>query len=252
MTSTLREPRNGAGEPAHSPNPSDAQVDLLADFRSELESLTNAQRELLQELHSDGAVDLDTAESSRLRLENEELRARIAQLERNLREAPAGDKVWAERQAEYETMLDEKSAVIRELHVKLQQLKEGGASGVAAGAEVRDAAIERQKRELQEQRAQLEEDEAAMMQQMRTMEMALAKDRAELARQRTELQRQQSDFAREVEMAGRDPQLQDRLASLRRRPNDHVGKNLVDNGTHQASAPAHPAKGSGLIRRIFG
>jgi DNA repair exonuclease SbcCD ATPase subunit len=248
MTSTLI--RNGAGEEVDSPNPSDASIDLLADFRAELQQLSTAQRELLQDLHSDSETNLESDELPSLRRENEELRARIAQLERTGRDSPTGDDVWAERQAEYEGLLEEKTSVIRELHAKLQQCKENGTSGDASPQEIHDAAVERMKRELAEQRSQLEEDETAMMQQMRTMEMALAKDRAELARQRTELQRQQADFTREIESASRDPQLRDRLASLRRRPNDHASKQFAE-GTSATTPPPAP-KSSGLIRRIFG
>ena len=77
-TGTLPDRRTGAGEEAYSPIPS--ELDVLADFRSELQQLTTAQRELLQELRSDAGINLDAEELPRLRKENEELRARVPEL----------------------------------------------------------------------------------------------------------------------------------------------------------------------------
>jgi len=176
LTGTLPDARAEAGEVAYPPAPSDGHLDLLADFRAELQQLTAAQRELLQELRSDAGINLDEEELPRLRKENEQLRARVEQLERLLPVSPNGS--------------------------------EKGAAGS-------DDATMRQCADVEAQRQQLEEDEAALMHQMREMEMALARDRAELARQRTELQRQQADFAREIEIASRDPELRERLAILR-------------------------------------
>jgi hypothetical protein len=176
LTGTLPDARAEAGEVAYPPAPSDGHLDLLADFRAELQQLTATQRELLQELRSDAGINLDEEELPRLRKENEQLRARVEQLEQLLQESP---------------------------------------NGSAQGPAVSDEPSKRQRADVAAQRVQLEEDEAALMQQMREMEMALAKDRAELARQRTELQRQQADFAREIEIASRDPELRERLAILR-------------------------------------
>ncbi len=213
MTSTLRERRTGAGEAAFSPLPSAAHLDLLADFRSELQQLSDNQRELLDELRTDGVINLDAEELPRLRQENGELRDRVVQLERQVRAAPAG-------------AVD---------------------PGAAA---VDDETLQRLNEELEAQRRQIEEDEANLMQQMRTMEMALAKDRAELARHRTELQHQQADFAREIEMASRDPDLRERLASLRPRQQEAPARKP---GDQTAAAPPTPAiKNSGIMRRLFG
>ena len=248
MTSTLRERRVGAGDNAYAPNPSDAHLDMLAGFRSELEQLTATHRELLDELRSDGAIDLDADDSRHLHQENEELRALVAQLEQKLTAAPGGAEAWAERQSEYEKLLDEKSESIRTLNLKVQELQQAVRSDPSA-PEVHDAIVAQMKAELQDKRRQLDEDEATVMQQIRTMEMGLSKDRADLARLRAELQRQQADFAREVEIASRDPQLRDRLAGLRRRQQDNAARKPAE-----ASAGTSPtaAKSSGLIRRLFG
>lgn len=248
LTGTLLDRRTGAGEEANSPLPSDAHLDLLADFRSELQQLTATQRELLQELRSDGGINLDAEELPRLRKENEELRARVEQLERMLREPPTNGDAWVQRQNEYEKLLDEKSDLIRSLHLKTQQSPQGS-SGQAPAAAASDEGGQQQRNDLQAQREQLDEDEASLMQQIRSMEMALAKDRAELARQRTELQRQQADFAREVEIASRDPQLQERLAILRPRQHENLRKVNDPSG---AMTPKPASQSSGLIRRLFG
>ena len=263
MTSTLREPRIGAGENLPNPTPpSDDQLDLLADFRTELQQISATQRALIDELRSDGVINLDVEEElGRLRQENSDLRNRLGQLERKARSGPPTEDAWAERQTEYEKLLDEKSEVIRTLHLQVQELRASVPSGAAA-EEVRDAAVELQRQEVAEQRRQLHEDEANMMEQMRGMELALAKDRAELARQRTELQRQQADFAREVEMASRDPQLRERLATLQRRQLDNTVRKPINGAAVQPPpAPVAPPKpspvasakqSSGLIRRLFG
>jgi hypothetical protein len=217
---------------------------LLAEFSSELERLSASQRALMDELRSDGSIDLDSEELARLRAENAALLARVEELERHPH-AAADDVSWAECQTEYEKLLHEKSETIRALNLKVQELQ--AAQTGEMSVEVHDAVVERMKRELEEQRRQLEEDEASLMQQMRNMEMALAKDRAELARRMADLQRQQADFVREVEMASRDPQLRDRLATLTRRAQDSA-KSSVEPKPEAAA----PKKESGLLRRLFG
>ena len=249
MTSTLRDRRPGAGDKTNSPTPSDAHLDLLAEFSSELERLSATQRELMKELRSDGYVDLDGEELARLRRENAAFRTHIEELERLVQTSSGGDAGWAERQVEYEKLLEEKSEIIRGLHLKVQELEKSQPVTAEVAAQVHDAAVERMKLELEEERRQLKEDEAAMMEQMRTMELALAKDRADLARVRTDLQRQQADFAREMEIASRDSVLRERLLGLRRAHETPANKPA------DAAAPAvepAPPKGSGLMRRLFG
>src|SRR5437870_5178691 len=107
MTSTLREDRTGAGDRACSPSPSHSHLDLLDDFRSQLAQLSATQRDLIEELRSDGSINLDAEELPQLRRENAELRARVAELQRLARHVPAGEDVWEERQNEYEKLLDE-------------------------------------------------------------------------------------------------------------------------------------------------
>ena len=251
MASTLRECRTGSGDDMPSPRPANNQLDLLAEFSSELERLSASQRALMEELRSDGTIDLDAEESTRLRTENAALRARVEELERQAHTAAAGDDAWTECQVEYEKLLDEKSEIIRTLNLKLRELQAAPAPPPETPLEVHDAAVERMKRELEEQRRQLQQDEENLMQQMRDMELALAKDRADLARRRADLQRQQTDFARDVEMASRDPQLRERLAALQRRPHDNRGQ-APSEARPEPTPAATPKKESGLLRRIFG
>src|SRR5262249_2180220 len=135
-----------------------------------------------------GAEEPD--ELARLRAENGQLRARVEELEQALQAGSPGQELWLERQKEYETLLEEKSEVIRGLHLKIQEQGDGGGARAPAAADggEGDGEVQSLKKQLEEQRRQLEEDEEALMQQMRQMEMAMSKDRAELARQRSEIQ----------------------------------------------------------------
>lgn len=236
------------------------------DIDAELQRLTAASRELLESLRGSTPESPAAAPSPapagesdelvRLRQENEELRSLCLELEQQLQKTEAapggGDEGWAERQREYEALLEEKSEVIRGLHQKIRELQERpSAAPTAAGATPAAGDLQRMQEELEEQRRQLQEDEEAMVTQLREMEMSLSRDRAELARQRQEVQRLQNELAREIEMAGKDPALRDRLNSLRR---------ASDRGTAPAAPPAaqqpqQPAAGSeskGIFRRLFG
>lgn len=225
------------------PVPSSDEFDLIADLRKELEELSATNREILQELRSDGDVQIaDRATELTPRADRSHL------------PPPVSEEAWVERQREYEALLDEKSEVIRSLHLQIQRLQGGESPGEQPEVDVYDAALERQRAELAQRRRQLEEDEEALTRQIRDMELALARDRAEIARQRSELQRMQADFQRELDTASRDPQLRDRLSSLQRR-NHEVGKRPAT----EPPAPQQPSQSqvpsqsrSSIFRRIFG
>ncbi len=190
-----------------------------------------------------------------LQIENAELRTHVEELERLLA-AANGNEGWAERQREYENLLDEKSEVIRTLHYRIQELEAQSAAGAATTLteDLPDAEnLLRLKRDLEEQRLQLQEDEDAMTEQMRQMELALSRDRAELARQRLEIQRLQADLNREIETATRDPGLRDRLASLQQvsRPKSSVELKSPEHGQAPSSGESNQKK-SGFFRRVFG
>lgn len=232
----------------------------LIDIDDELKRLSQATQELLGELRqpeqrkepeSDRSIEVEL-----FRIENDELKARIKELESLLN--GNGEQMWLERQKEYESLLEEKSEVIRTLHLKIQELQESVGLGdappesqpptsVSSSRLGQAEEILRLKRELEEQRQQLEQDEQDMMAQMRQMEMTMARERAEMARQRQEVQRLQSDLAREIEQSSRDPELRERLNTLTRRTNPNPVSPLGEKPSSQQEQ-----KSSGFLKRIFG
>ena len=196
------------------------------------------------------------AELQTLREENTALRNRVTELEQVLEQAADMEDAWLARQKEYETLIDEKSEMIRVLHAKLAEVE----SGPRISKEDLPHAEEliEMKRQLDDERARMKEDEESMMQQMQQMELTMSKERAELARQRAEIQRLQTDLNREIEIATRDPGLRERLAALQRRQDSGVRKkpNLPANTSEPAAAEQPPAqaaqKSSGMLKRLFG
>jgi hypothetical protein len=206
----------------------------------------------------DIAALTESEEVEVLRGENAALRAKADELEQLLVVAAQdGEERWAERQREYESLLEEKSEVIRSLHQKIAELRERPSSAPALDIiESNDPTPDRQellrlKRDLEQERQQMATDEESMMAQMRTMEMALAKDRAELARQRAEVQRLQGDLKHDMETASRDGGLRDRLTALQRRNTTTTPTRATVNQDTPTPGQSPPSK-SGLFRRIFG
>jgi hypothetical protein len=204
-------------------------------------------------------------ETNHLRAENEELRSLVLELEQALRHHPSGDD--DARTREYESLLEEKSELIRNLHRKVQALEHELAKSKAAPVEApkpagplpREEELMRLSEELEHERRQLKEDEESLMEQMREMEVQMARERAELARQRNELQRLQTDLHHELELAARDATLRERLAPLQRRHQDIVTRKGAAPGsqTQQPAQQPEPEpepqkKSGGLFRRLFG
>lgn len=213
----------------------------LESIKSELQKLSAANQELLRAFNSraditprpknfgsSGNILLPSQadefvrlkdENARLRQEsaclaegNGELSRRVEELESQLQNATP--ESWQAQQSEFEGLLEEKSDVIRRLHMTIQELKDelhGGPLGPTKEQ------VEEMHADFERRLARLKEDEDALQVQAREMEMAMAKERAELARQRADLQRLHNDVTREIEMAGRDPGLRERLANLQRR-----------------------------------
>jgi hypothetical protein len=256
-----------------------ASTGLLMD---DLDQLSKKNRELLAVLAegvgSDAEVNV-TEELERLKTENAELRCTVAELSalaKQLGAAADSEKVWAERQKEFDALLEEKSEVIRSLHVKINELQENPPSSqlpneqelqtVCDEMERERAQLDLDRHQIEQDRSQLQGDEEALMTQMREMEMALSRDRAELARQRNELQRLHNEIKHELELAARDASLRDRLEGLQRHHQDIISRrgsappseSRVAPHPEPAPAPApvaaQPAKkeGSGLFRRLFG
>lgn len=229
----------------------------FADLEAEMQRLTAANDELLHEFQShDTELELPAEtvddELALLRLENAELKARLQELEAMT--SGESEQLWRERQHEYEMLLEEKSEVIRGLHLKIQEMQEssiGGGDATPSGTKLAQAEeILRLKRELDDQRRQLETDEQDMMEQMRQMELTMAKERAEMARQRQEIQRLQAEIEREVENSTRAPELRERLQSLRRLPD--ARQTPPPPTVVRQPAAAVEQKSSGFLRRIFG
>jgi hypothetical protein len=265
-------------------------------LRQEMERLVAANQELLvtaglsrpAESCSVREAPEVPRELAQLRAENARLRTRIEALEEQLQVAVQGrEQTWAEQQREYEALLEEKSEVIRSLHLKVQDLQSAESSPTAAQEQSGDALADKQeletlRQQLEQERCQLAEDAEALEAQMKHMEMAMSRERVELARQRSELQRLHSDFKHELEMASRDEKLRERLAPLQRRHQEVVSAKggaapparptsapqlqrpaTMAQLQRPASAaqldPANPGTGpaskkpaSGLLRRLFG
>lgn len=210
----------------------------------------------------------DEPELEMLQRENADLRALVIDLQRQMEEgaAPASDSGWEERQREYDSLLEEKSEVIRSLHQKIQELqarapspqltpKESELITLSDELERERCQLEQDRRLLEDERAQLKEDEKMMMQQMREMELQMARERAELARQRNELQRLHTEVNHELELASRDAALRERLQPLQRR-HQEMNQRRAGGDTPREPPPQGPPdssnKENGLLRRLFG
>jgi chromosome segregation ATPase len=252
---------NGASH--HSVGDANGELLKVDDLlQKEMQRLAQINQQLLGKVGPDSKESLEFSDESdeltHLRQENAELRARVEELEQAIQAEPPVEKEWAEQQKEYEALLEEKSEVIRTLHLKMQELQECGSP--QGSSNVSNAEVERLKQEMAEQRRQLEEDEESLMQQMRQMEMAMSKDRAELSRQRNEVQRLHNELNHEIELASRDPGLRERLVALQRLQGEIVGRkaSVALNAGKPSADPNLPPpvpekkENHGLMRRIFG
>jgi len=190
-----------------------------------------------------------------LRADNERLRAAVVELEQLLNQSGGGDAAdWEEKQKEYESLLEEKSEVIRALHVKMQDMQER-----PTAATPREEELLALSEELERERRQLKDDEETLMQQMREMEIQMSRERAEMARQRTELTRLHNEIQHELENAARDGTLRERLAPLQRRHQELLSRGgtapLTESSTPEAAVPRagadFGAKDPGFFRRLF-
>ena len=236
-----------------------------------------AKDELNSMGESEGKSDpslVDSVES--LKEENDHLRQIIGELRQMLEESAAkggggGGQSFDEREKEYEAMLEEKSEVIRTLHVRIQKLEKSATDAPPAPAtpvqsdllalsdelERERCQIEQERRQLEADRIQLRDDEEAMMRQMREMELQMAKERAELARQRNELQRLHSEIRHELEVAQRDAAVNERLKVLQRRHKEVVeGPSSPPSDAPKKQPPSSQAPkkegGGSIIKRWFG
>jgi len=252
------------------PPPADSWDNDAPAREEEIEQTSAEENEdILASLRKDRPEEgADPAEYEKIQGENEQLRQIIDELRHQLeQEVSKGQEGWSEREHEFESLLEEKSERIRELHMRTKELEEAG-SGAASGTDEDGAETERkpggdseeellalsdelerercqleqERRTMDDDRKQLREDEESMMRQMRDMELQMAKERAELARQRNELQRLHSEIRHELELTQRDAAVNERLKLLQRRSQLEVpaaGDTQVGrkNTTPNASAP---------------
>jgi hypothetical protein len=255
---------------------------LDGELHDAMERLAAENKSLLGTTDATGAAAEDRPTVQRelveLRLENSQLRARLEELEQQ-QQASSDERElgWAEMQKDYESLLEEKSEVIRTLHQQIQELREKPAQETDAiemsGHPLAlKQEIQRLREEVEREREQLLEDEAAVEEQLRQMELTMSRERVELARQRNELLRLQGELKHELELAARDDKLRDRLAPLQRRhqeivngrgaapppspgtlPGSRRPSTMVQLPTPQEPAPSEPSpkSNSGLLRRLF-
>jgi chromosome segregation ATPase len=209
-----------------------------------------------------------------LKEENESLRGIVAELRQMLEEGGGhqggGGEGFAEREREYESIIEEKTEIIQKLHGKMQELETELEAkraikptpdreellALSDELERERCQLEQERRTLETDTNQLREDEESMMGQMREMELQMAKERAELARQRNELQRLHSEIRHELESAQRDSAVNERLKLLQRRHREveEGGKGGGDKPSPKGAPPPKKESGSGMsiMKRLFG
>ncbi len=194
-----------------------------------------------------------------LQSENLELRERVAVLETQLAEKKA--EGCDADDSEFAKLLEEKTDVIRELHLKIQQLQTTtNEQALHQAAELpNETDLIALSEELERERKQLQEDERALMQQMRVLEVQMSRERAELARQRADVERLHYQVQHELELANKEASMRERLQPLMQQR-----QGLLRNGS--AAPPVRPTQNgetkpvpsaaagtsSGLFRRLFG
>ena len=228
-----------------------------------------------------GLSAADVAELDLLRAENSQLRALCLELEQALQEAAQQIKPDLEEQIrEYDSVLEEKNEMIRQLHQKLQEVQVAWEEAEARAGQAQPQPQEQARREhqgpapcedellalseeLERERRQLQEDEQALMQQMREMEVSMARERAEMARQRNDLQRLQSEIRHDLERLERNGAIQSKIESLKTKLQDATARRgaapATPIGQPAPAAPVQPQqqpaaqpRKEGLMGRLFG
>ncbi len=231
-------------------------------------------------LSPDGAPkDAVNPETDPLRRENLELREIIAELKQALEpKAPTPDPAIAEKQKEFEALLEEKTEIIRALHLKIKE-SQGHRPASAGAAEDELLALseeldrercqmQQEQKQLEDERKQLKDDEQMMTKQLRDMEVQMARERADFARQRSELTRIYEEIRREMENIERNGLLNQRLGQLRQRLHEtgaavgappRSGSSTIIPSPRPAATPASenrdptpPKRRESFIGRIFG
>jgi chromosome segregation ATPase len=196
---------------------------------------------LAGETVSAGDFSADALGLDRLRAENEELHAQVAELKRVLDSS-------SQREKELEQLLDEKNEVIRTLHLKLQEVEtqpkpmgnEEELLALSDELERERCQLEQERKQMEEERRLFKEDQQDMEKQMREMEVQMARERAELARQRNELQRLHNEIRHEIEAAQRDGLLNEKLRMLQRRHQEAANRKGAAPAPDEPPRPGTP------------
>jgi hypothetical protein len=194
-----------------------------------------------------------------LQAENADLLERIAKLEALTSASTKKENDHAEQDQEFARLLEEKTDVIRELHLKIQELQASSASqNHQPPADIhQEADLVALNEELERERIQLREDEEALMHQMRALEVQMSRERAELARQRADIERLHIQVQHEIEAANKEAAMRERLLPLMRQNQTilrHGSASPQRAAKEPESQPTHTpgATNSGLFRRLFG
>jgi chromosome segregation ATPase len=252
-------------------------VPSVGDAPNDVDARLRRDSAFLRSLHAESSEENSPAMA--IQRENAELRSIIAELKQALEEARSQQHDMAgDRQREYESLLEEKSELIRGLHLKIHELQDGHHPAATPKEEELIALseeldrercqLQQERRQLEDERKQLMEDEQMMTKQMRDMEVQMARERADFARQRIELNRIYEDIRREMDNIERNGLLNQRLNQLRTRfqetvnpsgssPSMRPGSNpAVSPAPPREPAPANPPPGGkrreSFIGRIFG
>jgi hypothetical protein len=216
----------------------------------------------------------DTLEEvEHLRSENGQLRSLCIELEQALQEATqhVGGEGGAggDGPREYETLLEEKSETIRQLHQQLQEAQalvadleaKASQARTLSGPAPREEELLALSEELETERRQLQEDEHTLMNQMREMEVGMAKERAEMARQRNDLQRLQGEIRHELERLEKNGVAVQKMQEFKSKLQDATNRRGLAQsapGTNPASqapakpVPPAPSREDSLMGRLFG
>jgi hypothetical protein len=222
---------------------------------------------------------VDPVELEHFRQENARFRTIIADLRMSLEDAQSkGNQATADRQKEYESLLEEKSELIRSLHLKIQELqdqkpvapqtpKEEELLALSEELERERCQLQQECKQLEEERNQFMEDEESMTKQMRDMEVQMARERADFSRQRSELNRVYEEIRREMDNIERNGLLNQRLSQLRQRFQDVVnpqgptasprsasgaGFSAASKADSSATDASAPKRKESFLGRLFG
>jgi hypothetical protein len=208
-------------------------------------------------------------ETERLRTENTELRAMVAELRQYLEENDP--TIWEQKVQNAEAAITDREHLLEAQRKQIDEWEEKlkthrfvpsdhDLAEMSDELEKERCQMAQDRKQMDGERQQLREDEESLMKQMRDMEMSMAKDRADLARQRTEIQRLQGEIRHELDLLHRgDASVKDRLAHFQRRTQEAGGRPqpsqsapLPAPGAAPMSAPPPKNAESGMFKRLFG